>query len=45
LAELADIEGYRGDFLRLFGFAAQGVEYDQDVEPQVGLPSADVCRD
>lgn len=40
LADLADIDGYRGDFLRLFGFASQGVDYDQDVEAQVDLPSA-----
>jgi len=27
----ADIEGYRGDFLRLFGFGIAGVDYAKDV--------------
>ncbi|RUO21096.1 enoyl-[acyl-carrier-protein] reductase FabV [Aliidiomarina iranensis] len=33
--ELADYEGYHAEFLRLFGFAIQGVDYDADVDPQV----------
>ena len=28
---LADIEGYRGDFHRLFGFGVKGVDYAADV--------------
>ncbi len=36
LAKLTDIEGYRTEFLRLFGFAFKGVDYDQDVDTQVG---------
>lgn len=35
LEALGDLEGYRRDFLRLFGFAADGVDYDADVDPFV----------
>lgn len=35
LAALGDLEGYRHDFLRLFGFEADGVDYGVDVEPVV----------
>ncbi|WP_438432296.1 enoyl-ACP reductase FabV [Gorillibacterium sp. sgz500922] len=37
LNELADLEGYRNDFLRLFGFGIPGVDYEADVEPNVPL--------
>ncbi|MCL6516670.1 enoyl-ACP reductase FabV [Alicyclobacillus sp.] len=37
LAQLTDIEGYRRDFLRLFGFEMDGVDYDADVNPEVPL--------
>lgn len=30
LAELADIDGYRSDFFRLFGFGLDDVNYDED---------------
>jgi enoyl-[acyl-carrier protein] reductase/trans-2-enoyl-CoA reductase (NAD+) len=30
--EIADIEGYNSDFLRLFGFGVDGVDYDEDIE-------------
>jgi enoyl-[acyl-carrier protein] reductase / trans-2-enoyl-CoA reductase (NAD+) len=33
LSELTDIEGYRAEFLKLFGFGISGVDYDADVEP------------
>ncbi|RUO33586.1 enoyl-[acyl-carrier-protein] reductase FabV [Aliidiomarina shirensis] len=33
--QLADYEGYHSEFLRLFGFGIDGVDYDADVEPQV----------
>lgn len=32
LESLSDIEGYRNEFLRLFGFGLEGVDYDADVE-------------
>lgn len=32
LRELADFEGYQQDFLRLFGFGFEGIDYEADVE-------------
>lgn len=37
LAELTDIQGYRSDFLRLFGFGLDGVDYEADVNPLVEI--------
>jgi enoyl-[acyl-carrier protein] reductase / trans-2-enoyl-CoA reductase (NAD+) len=37
VAELADLEGYRADFLRLFGFGVEGVDYLAEVDPVVEL--------
>ncbi|MCL6601125.1 MAG: bifunctional NADH-specific enoyl-ACP reductase/trans-2-enoyl-CoA reductase, partial [Alicyclobacillus macrosporangiidus] len=37
LAQLTDIEGYRRDFLRLFGFEMDGVDYEADVDPDVAI--------
>jgi enoyl-[acyl-carrier protein] reductase / trans-2-enoyl-CoA reductase (NAD+) len=34
LAELADLEGFRQDFLRINGFEVEGVDYEAEVEPQ-----------
>lgn len=34
----SDLEGYRRDFLRLFGFEAPGVDYDADVDPVAAVP-------
>lgn len=31
LSQLADLEGYRQDFLRLFGFGLEGVDYQQEI--------------
>ncbi len=39
LCDLSDIEGYWDDFFRLFGFRMEGVDYEQDVEPDVEIPS------
>jgi enoyl-[acyl-carrier protein] reductase/trans-2-enoyl-CoA reductase (NAD+) len=39
LSELSDIEGYRAEFLRLFGFGLPGVHYEQEVDPVAALPS------
>lgn len=33
--ELADLEGFRSDFLRIFGFGIDGVDYEADVSPLV----------
>ncbi len=34
LPELGDLAGFREDFLKIFGFGIQGVDYDADVDPQ-----------
>jgi enoyl-[acyl-carrier protein] reductase / trans-2-enoyl-CoA reductase (NAD+) len=33
LMELSDLAGFRRDFLRIFGFEADGVDYEADVSP------------
>ena len=33
LMELSDLAGFRRDFLRIFGFEADGVDYEKDVSP------------
>lgn len=33
--ELTDYQGYKDEFLRLFGFGLAGVDYDADVNPEV----------
>ena len=38
LAQLTDIDGYRTEFLRLFGFGLPGVDYDAEVEPHLPMP-------
>jgi len=35
--ELTDLQGYRDDFYRLFGFNMPGVDYSQEVNPDVPL--------
>lgn len=35
----ADLEGYRADFHRLFGFGLAGVDYAADVETEINIPS------
>lgn len=37
LAELTDFSGYKKEFLRLFGFDIDGVDYDADVSPVVEI--------
>ena len=39
LPDLADFDGYRTEFLRLFGFEVPGVDYGADVDPMVEIPS------
>ena len=39
LPVIGDLEGYKNDFLNLFGFAFQGVDYDKDVNEIVEIPS------
>ncbi|MDR6224449.1 enoyl-ACP reductase FabV [Desmospora profundinema] len=37
--ELSDLIGYRTDFFRLFGFQFDGIDYEQDVDTEVAIPS------
>ena len=34
LEELTDINGYRSEFLKMFGFGLDGIDYDAESEPQ-----------
>jgi enoyl-[acyl-carrier protein] reductase/trans-2-enoyl-CoA reductase (NAD+) len=36
LGELADLEGFRADFLKIFGFGFDGVDYDAEQDPTLG---------
>ena len=36
LPELGDLEGFREDFLKIFGFGFEGVDYDADVDITLG---------
>jgi len=35
LAQFSDYDGYRTEFLRLFGFGLASVDYDADISPLV----------
>jgi enoyl-[acyl-carrier protein] reductase/trans-2-enoyl-CoA reductase (NAD+) len=35
LGELTDIQGYRTEFLKLFGFGLAGVDYEADIDPHM----------
>jgi enoyl-[acyl-carrier protein] reductase/trans-2-enoyl-CoA reductase (NAD+) len=35
VSEISDFTGYKSEFLRLFGFGIDGVDYEADVDPQV----------
>ncbi|MFX3633870.1 MAG: enoyl-ACP reductase FabV [Candidatus Pristimantibacillus sp.] len=37
--ELSDLEGYRREFFQLFGFETDGVDYEQDTNPDVAIPN------
>ena len=39
LVELGDLAGYKQDFLHLFGFGFEGVDYDLDTNEMVQVPS------
>lgn len=40
LADISDIAGYRAEFLKLFGFGLEGINYEAEAEPMQPLPSA-----
>ena len=37
LRQLSDFDGYKREFLQLFGFEVDGVDYEVDVNPQVTI--------
>ena len=37
LSQLTDYQGYKDEFLKLFGFGWSGVDYDADVNPEVNF--------
>lgn len=39
ISECADIDGYFEDFYKLFGFGAQGIDYDAETDADVAIPS------
>jgi enoyl-[acyl-carrier protein] reductase/trans-2-enoyl-CoA reductase (NAD+) len=39
LSEIGDLEGYKKDFLNLFGFEFEGVDYKADANEMVGISS------
>lgn len=39
ILNLTDLTGYRHEFHKLFGFDVAGVNYDQEVDPNVQIPS------
>ena len=39
LSAIGDLPGYKNDFLNLFGFGFQGVDYEADTNEMVGIPS------
>jgi enoyl-[acyl-carrier protein] reductase / trans-2-enoyl-CoA reductase (NAD+) len=38
LRELTDFAGYQAEFLRLFGFGIEGVDYEAEVDPALPIP-------
>lgn len=36
LGELGDLDGYKADFLKIFGFGFAGVDYEAEVDPTLG---------
>lgn len=39
LHKFADFDGYQKDFLQLFGFEMEGIDYEKDVEIELDIPS------
>ncbi|MDH3991667.1 MAG: bifunctional NADH-specific enoyl-ACP reductase/trans-2-enoyl-CoA reductase, partial [Gammaproteobacteria bacterium] len=37
LKTLSDFDGYKREFLQLFGFEVDGVDYEADVNPDVAI--------
>ncbi len=41
LDECTDLDGYNEDFMKLFGFGAEGVDYDADTDIEKKIPSVE----
>lgn len=39
IEQLSDLEGYREEFFQLFGFETDGVDYEEDIDPNVSVPN------
>jgi len=39
LGDLGDFVGYQENFLKLFGFGLDGIDYDAEIDPDVAVPS------
>jgi len=39
LRDLSDFDGYQAEFLRLFGFGIDGINYEAEVDTDVAVPS------
>lgn len=39
IKDISDLEGYRNEFFQLFGFSINGVDYEKDIEIEIGIPS------
>ena len=37
LHKISDFKGFRTEFMQLFGFNVEGVDYDAEVEPDVAI--------
>lgn len=44
IADLADVDWFRNEVRRLYGFAVPDVDYDQEVDPNPPWPSAAIVR-
>mgnify|MGYP001183137539 FL=1 len=42
LLEYADVEGYQVEFLKLFGFGLDGVDYDADIDIDIDIPISEL---
>ena len=42
LHELSDFIGYRREFMQLFGFEVDGVDYEADINPRVSIPGLEI---
>lgn len=44
ISTVSDLKGYRHEFYKLFGFEVNAVNYEAEVEPDVGIPSLETVE-